>query len=58
MVSIFNDIVYRTANKFNVDVLELRNIFTSPQDYANPIEPSHTGGEKLARAIIQWMKGG
>ena len=55
MVSIFNDIVYRTANKFNVDVLELRNIFTSPQDYANPIEPSHTGGEKLAQEIIHWI---
>ena len=54
MVSIFNDIVYRTANKFNVDVLELRNIFTSPQDYANPIEPSHIGGEKLAQEIIHW----
>tara|TARA_Y100000591_G_scaffold315615_1_gene323383 strand:- start:140 stop:850 length:711 start_codon:yes stop_codon:yes gene_type:complete len=55
MVSIFNDIVYRTANKFNVDVLELRNIFTSPQDYANPIEPSHIGGEKLAQEIIHWI---
>ena len=28
----------------------------SKEDYANPIEPSHIGGEKLAKAIIQWMK--
>ena len=52
MVSSFNDIVYKTADKFDADVLELRHIFTSPEDYANPIEPSHIGGEKLAQEII------
>tara|TARA_B100000963_G_C22543602_1_gene633374 strand:- start:57 stop:752 length:696 start_codon:yes stop_codon:yes gene_type:complete len=56
MVSIFNDIVYRVANKFNADVLELRDIFTSSDDYANPIEPSHIGGEKLAQSIVQWIR--
>ena len=55
MVSIFNDIVYRTANKFNVDVLELRNIFISPEDYANPIEPSHLGGKKYSQEILRWV---
>ena len=45
MVSSFNDTVYKTASKYNADVLELRHIFTSPEDYANPIEPSHVGGE-------------
>lgn len=55
MVSSFNDIVYKTASKFDADVLELRHIFTSPEDYANPIEPSHIGGEKLAHEIIHWI---
>ena len=55
MVSSFNDIVYKTADKFDADVLELRHIFTSPEDYANPIEPSHIGGEKLAQEIIHWI---
>ena len=55
MVSIFNDIVYRVANKFNADVLELRDIFTSSDDYANQIEPSHIGGEKLAQSIVRWI---
>ena len=45
MVSSFNDIVYKTAKKYNADVLELREIFISSDDYANPIEPSHIGGE-------------
>ena len=56
MVSIFNDIVYRIANKYGADVLELRDIFVRPEDYANPIEPSHIGGGKLAKAIYDWTK--
>ncbi len=56
MVSSFNDIVYKTAQKYNVDVLELRDIFVSSEDYANPIEPSHIGGEKLAKAIKGWVE--
>ena len=55
MLSIFNDLVYRTAQKYNAEVLELRDIFVSPEDYANPIEPSHIGGEKLAKAIKGWV---
>ena len=58
MVSIFNDIVYRTANKCGADVLELRDIFVRPEDYANPIEPSHIGGGKLAKAMQKWVDNG
>ena len=56
MVSSFNDTVYKTASKYNADVLELRHIFTLSEDYANPIEPSHVGGEKLAQAIMDWIQ--
>ena len=56
MVSIFNDIVHRTANKYGADVLELRDIFVGSEDYANPIEPSHIGGGKLAKAIYNWVE--
>ena len=35
--------------------VELRDIFTSSDDYANPIEPSHIGGEKLAQSIVRWI---
>ena len=55
MVSVFNDIVYRTANKYGANVQELREIFVSSEDYANPIEPSHIGGGKLAQAIQKWV---
>ena len=55
MVSMLNDIIFSTGATFNVDVLELRNIFTEEQDYANPIEPSHIGGMKLASRILDWI---
>ena len=56
MVSMLNDIVYSTANMYNAEVLELRNIFTKPRDYANPIEPSHIGGSKFALEINDWIQ--
>ena len=56
MLSIFNDQVYRTAQKYSCEVLELRDIFVLSEDYANPIEPSHIGGEKLAKAIKGWVE--
>ena len=55
MVSMFNDIVFNTGTSFKADVLELRNIFTTPDDYANPIEPSHIGGKKLSKEILEWV---
>ena len=56
MVSMLNDIVYSTANMYRAEVLELRNIFTKPRDYANPIEPSHIGGSKFALQINDWIQ--
>ncbi|MBI4880191.1 MAG: SGNH/GDSL hydrolase family protein [Planctomycetes bacterium] len=47
----FNDVIVRAAVRRRVPVLDLRVLFDSSADYANPIEPSATGGDKLARAI-------
>jgi len=55
MVSMLNDVIFSTGATFNVDVLELRNIFTEEEDYANPIETSHIGGKKLASRILDWI---
>ena len=55
MLSLFNDSVYKTHNLLSTGVLELRHIFTDKEDYANPIEPSHQGGGKLADKIIEWV---
>lgn len=54
-VSIFNDVIQHEARSRSFDVLELRTLFTDQADYANPIEPSAIGGEKLAQAMRAWV---
>lgn len=55
-LALFNDVIYREANSFNARVVELREICTKPEDYANPIEPSAQGGGKIARAIVSAIR--
>lgn len=49
----FNDAIIRIATEKQLKVLELRQICDQPEDYANPIEPSSIGGEKIAKAIVR-----
>jgi hypothetical protein len=48
---LFNDVIQRTALAHGAHVIELREVCSRPEDYANPIEPSGIGGLKIARAI-------
>ncbi len=48
----FNDVILRVAFETRLRVIELRLVCAEPADYANTIEPSVRGGEKIARAII------
>jgi len=50
-LAVFNDVVVRTALVYGLDVVDLRAVCDSPQDYFNPIEPSSIGGAKIARAV-------
>ena len=52
-LTLFNDVITREAFARGVPLIDLRLIFDSPKDYANPIEPSVTGGAKLAKVIAQ-----
>lgn len=56
-LSVFNDAVLRLAAEHALSVIELRLVCTEPRDYANPIEPSVTGGSKIARAIAGVVTG-
>src|SRR5215218_7437467 len=47
----------RAAATHALPVIELRHVCTEPADYANPIEPSSRGGEKIARAIVAAVVG-
>jgi len=49
----FNDVILRVAFESQVPVIDLRLVCTEPADYANTIEPSIQGGEKIARAILR-----
>lgn len=49
---VFNDAILRVGFEFGLTVIDLRFVCSSPEDYANPIEPSSKGGAKIARCIV------
>ncbi|MEZ6190182.1 MAG: SGNH/GDSL hydrolase family protein [Phycisphaerales bacterium] len=53
----FNDVITRAASYRGLPIIDLRVVIDSPDDYANPIEPSAVGGEKLTRAILTVISG-
>ncbi|EIM29536.1 SGNH/GDSL hydrolase family protein [Microvirga lotononidis] len=56
-LSIFNDIITREAFARGLDLIDLRLICDEADDYANPIEPSAKGGDKIAAVIVQVAAG-
>ena len=57
-LTVFNDCIVRAAFSHRLPLLDLRLICTAEEDYANPIEPSAVGGEKIARAIVESLEHG
>lgn len=54
-LTVFNDIVIRQAFGHGLPLLDLRLICDRDEDYANPIEPSAKGGNKIAAAIARLL---
>ena len=52
-LTIFNDCIIREAFARGLPLLDLRLICDRDEDYANPIEPSVRGGEKITAAIVR-----
>ena len=52
-LTMFNDVILRTAFELSLPAIELRLVCNEPADYANPIEPSGRGGRKIALAIAR-----
>jgi hypothetical protein len=50
-VAVFNDAILRISGEKGLRAIDLRLVCALEEDYANPIEPSATGGKKIARAI-------
>ena len=53
----FNNYILDMAAARDVSAIELRDICTDTNDYStvSPIEPSHIGGEKISRAILEHL---
>jgi hypothetical protein len=54
-LSIFNDVILRGAFEHGLPVIDLRLVCSDADDYSpiSPIEPSATGGAKIAKAIAR-----
>lgn len=50
-LSVFNDCITRQAFVHGLPLIDLRLVCNEDADYANPIEPSLSGGEKIAATI-------
>ena len=51
-LTVFNDAILRLGFAAGIPILDLRLICNEDADYANAIEPSSHGGEKIARVIV------
>jgi hypothetical protein len=54
-LSVFNDVITRAAFARGIALVDLRLVCDEDGDYANPIEPSVQGGEKIAAAIATFL---
>jgi lysophospholipase L1-like esterase len=57
-LTVFNDCITRAAFTHDIPLLDLRFVCTEEGDYADPIEPSAQGGEKIAGAIVGLVEHG
>ncbi len=55
-LTVFNDCIIRAAFTHGIPLLDLRLICTEEGDYADPIEPSAQGGEKIAKAVVKLVE--
>ena len=53
-LTLLNDCITREAFARDLALIDLRLICDNDEDFANPIEPSVRGGEKIARAIARF----
>jgi hypothetical protein len=56
-LAIFNDAITRTVFSRGAALIDLRLICSEDKDYANRIEPSAHGGDKISAAIARFVAG-
>ena len=57
-LSLFNDVIVAEAVSRHVPVIDLRRVCTDESDYSSlsPIEPSRTGGDKIANVLARVLR--
>jgi lysophospholipase L1-like esterase len=55
-LTVFNEVIIRQAFAHGLPLIDLRLVCNEPSDYANPIEPSARGGEKIAATIARLLR--
>jgi len=56
VLPILNDVILDAAMTYQLPVVHLERLFNNPSDYANPIEPSAQGGQKIATTIVELIE--
>jgi hypothetical protein len=56
-LALFNDVIGRAAFARGLTLIDLRLLCSEDEDYANPIEPSERGGDKIAAAVARFAEG-
>jgi hypothetical protein len=56
-LTVFNDVIAREAFARGLPLIDLRLVCDRDEDFANPIESSARGGEKIAAAIAAAVAG-
>ena len=54
-LTVFNDVIARQAFARGLPLIDLRLVCNEDADYANPIEPSSQGGNKIVKAIARLL---
>ncbi len=54
-LALFNDVIAREAFARGLPLIDLRLVCDEDADFANPIEPSVTGGGKIAAVIVRML---
>ena len=57
-LALFNETILSEVFRAGLPLIDLRHVCNEPDDYSplSDIEPSHQGGEKIARAILTLLK--
>jgi hypothetical protein len=54
-LTLLNDVITREAFARGLSLLDLRVLCGEDSDFANPIEPSIQGGQKIAQAVAAFL---